>query len=273
MKLIVCSLLLVASTTLGGCFWVTTKSEGEALQKDVNQLQQRVSTKEETVETKVKRLQEVIDEATGVLKRNSADLGADVEGLSAEMRSMRGLLTAAKRYTDEVQTEVAAMKSEQQLLQEQLSALAARIAALEKNGSPITETAGEAFEKGKAAFEAGNFEAARELLKRVVVRYPGYERADNAQYMLAESYLRERQHDPAITEFQRVWTKWEKSSLADDALFRAGEAAQALKHCTEARAYFGLLRQKYPRSSFSNKAKAKDRELRGDSSNSKKCES
>ena len=54
---------------------------------------------------------------------------------------------------------------------------------------------------------------------------------------------------------------------------RAGEVAESLKWCTDARAYFGLLRQKYPKSSLARKAKAKDRTLKKNARNKKKCQS
>ena len=70
-----------------------------------------------------------------------------------------------------------------------------------------------------------------------------------------------------------MFDKYPDSSLADDALYRAGEAASALKNCTEARAYFGLVKQKYPKSTLVKKAGDKDKELKSASKDKKKCTS
>ena len=77
----------------------------------------------------------------------------------------------------------------------------------------------------------------------------------------------------AIREFQKVYDKFADSSLADDALFRAGESAENLKNCTEARAYFALIVEKYPKSSLVKKAKDKDAALKAAAKNKAKCTS
>src|SRR5689334_1311833 len=66
----------VLATSASGCFWATTKSEGQALRRDVTSLEQRVSAKEVDLTGKVDEVKRVLDEATKLLKRNSADLGA-----------------------------------------------------------------------------------------------------------------------------------------------------------------------------------------------------
>ena len=78
--------LAFAPLILTGCFWVTTKSEGESLRHDVDSLNTRISTKEKALDDQVKQLQAVIDEATKVLKRNNADIGADVDQLRTDVQ-------------------------------------------------------------------------------------------------------------------------------------------------------------------------------------------
>ncbi|MBK9072007.1 MAG: hypothetical protein IPL79_13535 [Myxococcales bacterium] len=63
------------------------------------------------------------------------------------------------------------------------------------------------------------------------------------------------------------------SQLADDALFRAGEAAEKMKHCTEARTYFGLLLQKYASSSLAKRAGELDKALKAAAKDKSRCKS
>ena len=70
-----------------------------------------------------------------------------------------------------------------------------------------------------------------------------------------------------------MFEKFADSSLADDALFRAAEAAEHLKNCTEARAYIGVLKQKYPKSNLIKKADEKDKALKTAAKNKAKCAS
>src|ERR1700733_16035215 len=73
--------LLCSALSATGCFWVTTKSEGESLRKDLTLVQGRLDAKEKTLDDQIAQLQKVLEDATKVLKRNSADIGADVEAL------------------------------------------------------------------------------------------------------------------------------------------------------------------------------------------------
>src|SRR5687768_10711521 len=77
------------ATSASGCFWVTTKREGETLRADVSALDARLGKREEDLEGKIQQLERVLAEATEVLRRNSADLGADVEELAQDIRKMQ----------------------------------------------------------------------------------------------------------------------------------------------------------------------------------------
>jgi tol-pal system protein YbgF len=263
-----------------GCFWFTTKHEGQKLRKEVNGLEQRVETKEGDLQSKIAELERVLEEATKVLRRNSADLGADFEAQKQELRRLDGLIADAKIYADEVKAQVTALEkaaeNDRGVMDRRVASLEERLAALEEAAKvppPTPKSADELYREGKAAFDAGDFTTAHNLLKQLVARYPGHGRADDSQYYRGEAYFKEKDYDSAIREFQKVVDKFDTSPLADDALFRAGEAAQNLKRCSEARAYFGLLRQKYSKSSLANKAKDKDAELKRDAKNKKKCSS
>lgn len=263
---------VLAAASLGGCFWVTTKSEGEALRRDLRGLDERLAAKEGELATQITELQRVLDEATKLLKRNSADLGLEVEGLRAELRTSNGVAAALQLALDEV-------KAQNAKLEARLAALEPRLATLEaKGGTPAVPTTGPAtadslWNTGKVAFEAGRFDEARTAFGQLVRDFPNSDRADDALYFRGIAFFRDGKHDDAIREYQRVFEKFATSTLADDALFRAGEAATALKNCSEARAYYGLLQQKYPSSNLVKEAKANEKSLAADLKNKAKCTS
>jgi tol-pal system protein YbgF len=257
-----------------GCFWFTTKSEGEGLRKDVTTLQSKIDTKEKDLSTEVDQLKSTLDEASKILKRNSADIGADVQSLKDDMRNVRGLITASKSYADDIGAKVDAQSAK-------IDALSARVDALEKiaagnsvGGTPtIGANPDDLWQQGKDAFGAQRWDEARDAFKKLVVGFPDHPKASQAQYFRAEAYFQQKQYDAAIAEFQKVVDKYGTSDLADDALFREGESAEALLHCTEARAYFGLLGQKYPKSNLVKKAQDKDKQLKKEAKDKSKCSS
>ena len=95
-----------ASLLCTGCFWFTTKSEGEGLRKDVTTLQSKIDTKEKDLSTDIAKLQETLTSADHLMKTNSANIGADVGSLKDDMRNVRGLITASKQYADEIAEKV-----------------------------------------------------------------------------------------------------------------------------------------------------------------------
>ena len=89
--------LVLLTVMLSGCFWATTKSEGDAMRKDIKGLDERLSSKEQDLSGKIGELQKTLDDAAKLLKRNSADLGADVDQLRQDVRTANGLVTAVNQ--------------------------------------------------------------------------------------------------------------------------------------------------------------------------------
>jgi tol-pal system protein YbgF len=260
--------VMVLALAAPGCFWATTKSEGEKMRKDIDGLQAKVSEKEKTLDGQIGELKRVLDESSKLLKRNSADLGADVDKLRGDIRTAQGLVTAVNNDMTELKAQAAKDA-------ERISALETRLAALEsKAPNPANPTTPEdMWSLGKTAFEAGRWDEARDQFKKIVTQYPTHVKAPEAQYFRAEAIAKKGDSDTAIGEYQKMVDKYPDSALADDALFRAAELAYGMKNCTEARAYLGTLRQKYPKSNLAKQAETKDKEIKGVAKNKAKCTS
>ncbi len=267
------ALAALAAALLSGCL-VTTRGEGKALRRDVTALDQRVAAKEDDITSKVEELQRVLEEATKVLKRNSADLGADVEALRDDIRVSTGLVSASKNMIDELRTELERFKASNE---ERLASLELRVQTLETRGTgaavPAAGNPDELWTQATTAFGAKRWADAREAFKKLTLGFPTHGRADDAQYFRGETHFQEQAWDAAIGEYQKVWEKFADSDLADDALFRAAEAAEKLKNCTEARAYLAALKQKYPRSVLIKKADTMTKALQAAAKNKAKCSS
>lgn len=265
---------LSAMLASAGCFWVTTKSEGKAIQQDVEALENRANERETELAGKLKELEKVLKEATDLLARNSADLGQEVKGMDSDLRRMRGLLNEVKRYTDDIRKEIKALEGKMdkrdKVYQMRFEDLDKRLVALETKAAGPKDP-DSIYKAGKTAFDRGAFRDARVMFKRLVVRFPTHKLADDAQYYRAESYMKEKSYEDAIREFQKIFDKYAKSSFADDAFFRAGEAAEKLKNCREARAYYNALRSKYKKSKLAKKAAARDKFLKKNAKKKKVC--
>jgi len=261
-------IIAFAPLVLTGCFWVTTKSEGETLRHDVDSLNTRISSKEKALDDQVKQLQSVIDEATKVLKRNNADIGADVDQLRTDVRTANGLATSMNNSMNELKL---AFDKYQKDNDTRLDSLEARIGQLESGKPSANSSPDDLWRLGSQAFDAGRYADAIEIYKRLAQSFPTHEKAPNARYFEGQSYSNLKDWDHAIGAYQQLVEKYPQSDLADDGLYLAAQAAQQLKTCAEARAYLGIIKQKYPKSNVLKQANELDRQLAKDEKNKAKC--
>jgi tol-pal system protein YbgF len=261
---------VILAVNLTGCFWVTTKSEGETLRHDVDSLNTRISSKEKALDDQVKQLQQVIDEATKVLKRNNADIGADVDQLRTDVRTANGLATSINNSMNELKTTFDKYQKDNDT---RLDGLEARIGQLESGKPSANSSPDDLWRLGNQAYEAGRYNDAIDIYKRLVTSFPTHEKAPNARYFEGQSFSNLKDWDHAIGAYQQLVEKYPQSDLADDGLYLASQAAQQLKNCTEARTYLGLIKQKYPKSNVLKQANELDAQLRRDMRNKAKCNS
>ena len=254
-----------------GCFWATTKSEGEALRKDVTPLQGRIDSKEKELDTQIAQLQSVLDDATKVLKRNSADLGADVEKLRGDIRTANGLVAAINNTINELKVAFDKYRKDND----------ARLDALEQRARPDRERQAEREQLARGAVEARHAGVRGRALQRrdrdLQAPRPDLSRrttrADDAQYFRGQGYTNLKDWDNAIGAYQQLVEKYPDSALADDGLYFAALAAQQLKNCTEARTYLGLIKTKYPKSNVTKQVDELDARIKKDLKNKAKCTS
>jgi tol-pal system protein YbgF len=255
---------------LGGCFWVTTKSEGEQLRKELTLVQGRLDAKEKTLDDQIAQLQKVLEDATKLLKRNSADIGADVESLRGDVRTANGLVTAINNSMTELKQSFDTYRKGNDA---RLDALEQRLVQIESGKATASSSPEELWKLGTTAFEAARYNDAIEVFKRLTQTFPTHDRADDAVYFRGQAYTNLKDWDHAIGVYQQLYDKYPDSSLADDGLYFAAVAAQQLKNCTEARTYLDLVKKKYPKSNVTRQVDELDKALKKDVKNKAKCAS
>ena len=129
------------------------------------------------------------------------------------------------------------------------------------------------FAEANKKFQAGNYPDARKGFFDFQKKFAADARADNALFSIADSYAREKNHEKAIAGYQRLIDQYPDGDMADDAFFAAGQAAEAMKWCTDARAYYGVLTRRFPKSNFVKDALEKLRLLKKNAKNKDTCQS
>lgn len=260
--------MALAALTLGGCFWATTKSEGQALRKDVTSLQDKISTKERALDEQVEQLKKVLDDATKLLKRNSADLGLEIEQLRTDVRNANGLVTGVTTQITDLRAAFDAYKKQSDA---KLDSLEQRLAQLESGKPSPSSGPDELWKLGSAAFEAGKYNDASDIFRRLTQSFPTHDRADDALYFRGQAYTNLKDWEKAIGAYQQLVDKYPDGSFTDDGLYFAALAAQQLKQCTEARTYLGIIKSKYPKSNVAKQATELDAVLKKDAKTKAKC--
>jgi tol-pal system protein YbgF len=255
---------------LSGCFWVTTKSEGESLRHDVSAIQGRLDEKQKQLDDQIAQLKSATDDATKILKRNNADIGADVDQLRADIRTANGLVTAIHNDIADLHAAFDKYKKDNDARMESLET---RVAQIESGKPSANSSPDDLWRLGSQAFEAARYNDAIDIFKRLVQTYPTHAKAPDAQYFRGQSYTKMEEWDHAIGAYQQLVEKYPESSLADDGLYFAALAAQELKNCTEARTYLGLIRSKYPKSNVLKQSEQLDAQIRRELKNKSKCSS
>jgi tol-pal system protein YbgF len=252
------ALILLMAACAPGCFWATTKSEGETMAAQIKDLDGRVAKEEQSIDQRVKTLDESIDKATKLLARNSADLGTQVDKFSEELAAALGQIDIMKRTVEALRGQNEQLLQQKAADEAAIAALTARVDAIEKKPSgPPPLDKGQLYEMAMQNLQANHFADARKLFRQYVLTYPQDDKADDAQYHVGESFYKEKDYDHAIAEFQKVIDLWPKGDMADDAYLAAGNAALDEQECRVAKVYLTELLKHFPDTPFKKTAQQK----------------
>ena len=105
------------------------------------------------------------------------------------------------------------------------------------------------YRRGQAALKSREYQAAIDLLREVVTRFPRHELADNAQYWLGEAYYDQHDYGRALAEFRATVTAYPRGNKVADALLKVGFAYQALGETAKAKSALAQVVNLYPGSS------------------------
>jgi TolA-binding protein len=247
---------------LGGCVLWTSRDDGEALKLRAQQLEDRLAKVEgesaaererltemiETARTQIAELEETLSKATRVLARNSADFGAEMEGIKDQLRASDGALAELQHQVETVAGQVE--EANKRVVD---FALAAGL-DLPVDVSKVPEKAKDHFETIKASFDAGRYGEAREIAKIYLQRYPKDDAADDVQFLVAKSFVAQKRWAKALGALRQFTDNYPKSELNPAVLYEMASAFFQLGDCTDARILVDTISAKHKGSPFAAKA-------------------
>jgi len=230
------------------------------MQSDITANQQRLDSLEADLEAKRKELEEALAEASRVLRRNSADQGLQIEEIQQRLAVLEGEIAELRNESSGLSQAQAQRTLE---LQKQLSDVA-RAAGMDVALDPteIPQTRNAHWEALTRAYRINKYSYTRALGRAFVERYPKDDDADNAQYMIGSSYLKQGQAAAALGEFQKVISTYRKGDAVDETLFDMAQAFLQVRSCNDAGTALKALLKNHPRSPLVPEAKQELRKVR-----------
>jgi TolA-binding protein len=259
---------------LAGC---VTSGEGEKMSADINRLRERLDAMEvrdKDINQKVAQLRTVLDEATALLGRNSADLGARVAKSETDIAAMTGKIEEVKYLVGELQkqvnlatTKVAAVEQTQQQL------LANQQRIVDRVAPTMPEDKESLWKESQRRLAEGQREDARRFLRSFIQRFPDDPRSPQGQLQIGVTFIQELKHSNAVAEFSNLIQRFPRSPEVPEAMWQLAEAFVVLKFCGDAKAMYQDLAKRYPKSPRAAQAKARLHEVQKIARDKDRCTS
>jgi TolA-binding protein len=246
--------LVLMSAGLAGCLW-TSASHGSELDETtaahtrrLNELEQGQAAVRAQMESEVAQatatrteLQGVLEQATQVLRRNSADTGVQVQELQAQLAALEGQLAELRNANELLTHQLTQQRGE---MDERITQVARKAGIdMPVAASEIPADPSEHYAAAYRAYTAADYSRARALFREYVTRHGNTDQADNAQYWIGASYLAEGRPATALGELGKVLRDYASGDAVDETLLDMAEAYWRQHACADARtALEGLIR-------------------------------
>jgi TolA-binding protein len=206
-------------------------------------------------EIQTERLRKILDEATALLSRNNADVGARVQKAEMDLGAMAGKLEEAKHLAEQ--------------LQKQQAEDTARLIALEQGQQKIVDRVAPAMAEDKETLwkqaqermANGMREDARRFFRGYIQRFPQDPKTPQAHIEIGRSYALETKQTQAVAEYNRVLEAFPKSPEVPEAMWLMADAYIDLKFCRDATALLQDLGRRYPKSPRAAEARNRLKEV------------
>ena len=222
------------------------------MRSDIARLRERLDAMEvrdRDINQKVAQLRTVLDEATALLGRNSADLGARVAKNDSDVAAMNGKIEEAKYLVGELQkqvnlatTKVAAVEQTQQQLLTNQQRIVDRVAPT------MPEDKETLWKEAQRRLSEGQREDARRFLRSFIQRFPDDARAPQAQLQVGVTFVQELKHSNAVAEFSNLIQRFPRAPEVPEGMWQLAESFVVLKFCGDAKAMYQDLAKRYPKS-------------------------
>jgi len=240
---------------MGGVACMTT-GEGEKMRADIASLRTKldeIEKRDKEYKEQVVRLRTVLDQATKLLTRNSADVGAKAAKAEQDIAVLQGRI---EELTHAIETNNRQSVDERNRLETRLAALEqTQNKIVDKVAPSMPDDKEQLWQQAAQRLSSGQRDDGRRFYRVFIQRFPADPRAAQAYLAIGMSFVQESKYPNAAAEFQKVLTVYPSAPEVPEAMWQLSLAFVQLHFCTDARALLGDLVKRYPKSPRANDAK------------------
>ncbi len=228
------------------------------------------------IDAKIKEVGDTLTALNHAARKTGADLAVELDKTRDQVDHLRGEVEEAQHNYQTAQTLLAQMQATLTQDDQRLQVLEAVKKAADAAAAKAAAAAAAARQKAlwrpnnkadyykmaKEKLDQGDTATARQWFTEFLGKYKNDPLDAAAQYWIGDSYYQEQQWMQALFEFRKVADQYSKSAKAPDALLMIGNAELKLGHTDDAKTFFQLIGQTYPRSHAAKAARKKLTALR-----------
>jgi TolA-binding protein len=256
--------LVSAVVLLPGCFWVTTRAQGDELKARNEALSKRVAVLEtqltddrqeyteliQKAERDVGELEDILQRAT----RASADSVADLDGFRAQMGRLEGAIAEVREQVRLLET---TLMQREEAMRARLEEVASKV-GLDPPLDPtkIPREPATLLDAGDRAREAGKLGEARSLYRSFIQRFPRDKRVDNVQLKVGKSFADEGRHPQALSALNVIVERYPDSDVMGEALFTMANSLYKMRSCNDSITLLRAVIKRYKNTDLRRRARS-----------------
>lgn len=194
------------------------KNQLSAVELQLLQLQKLSPAK-----TDLEALEASLDEKIQGLVKAQADLGVDLQALVTKIENLESKLEDTNFRLAQLAQQIAATNQELQEVRN-VAKLAQTRTPPPPQLSPDLADPQTLYDTAYADYGRGSYDLAILGFRQYLETFPDTELADNATYWIGECYYRQSKFQEAISQFDEVLTRYERSDRVPSALLKKGYA-------------------------------------------------
>jgi TolA-binding protein len=253
------AVLVPLALPLSGCGVFALQGDHEAT---VAKLAELDKTNREEIAKLRSELDATRDRLDNALKAN-ADTGSDLLSEKSRINELVGRIDEATHKLEEMQSTVAAGRTEVDARFDQLARAQAAQAAQQAVPTPppppvpIPADKADHFAALEAAYKAHDYSLVRTLGHEYVNRYATDDKADDALYWTGKADLDDGRPSSALGEWNRLLKLFPKSNMLEKTLYGMGQAYEAMHDCANAKLAYGTVVSHFAHGKLASEARAR----------------